>query len=208
MSQVFLICAVIGGTWMVCQFVMTLLGVGGEHDGSLDASHSDAAADSSGAADGNGDASGHDHSSALWFFKIVTIRTLTAAIAFFGLTGLGVQSSGGTPWQALSGGVVAGLIAMWSVHWLMQQMTRFDADGTVKLNSLVGQAATVYLKVPGGQSAAGKVHVAVPQGTLELNAWTCGPEIPTGTTVRITSMVGEESVEVAPLHAAEELQHV
>lgn len=207
MSQVFLICAVIGGTWMVCQFVMTLMGFGGDHDGALDASHSDASAGPHGAADNNGDSGGHDHGSALWFFKIVTIRTLTAAIAFFGLAGLGVQSSGGSPLQALSGGVVAGVAAMWAVHWLMQQMTRFDEDGTVNLDSLVGLTGTVYLKIPGGQTAAGKVHVTAPQGTLELNAWTSGPEIPTGATVRVTAMIGQEAVEVAPFHVAEELQH-
>lgn len=208
MSHVFLVCAIVGGTWLICQFVMTLMGFGVDHDVSLDASHADV---SGGPAVGEGDAGtadGHDHSSALWFFKIVTIRTLTAAVAFFGLAGMGVQSSGGSPLQALSGGVVAGLAAMWSVHWLMQQMTRFDADGTVRLNDLVGLTGTVYLKIPGGQSAAGKVHIAAPQGTLELNAWTLGPEIPTGTTVRISAMIGEEAVEVSPLNVAEELQHV
>lgn len=207
MSQVFLVCAVIGGTWMLCQFAMTLMGFGGDHDGASEISHAGASSGNDGSAGADDAADGHDHSDSLWFFKIVTIRTLTAAIAFFGLAGLGVQSSGGSPLQALSGGVVAGVAAMWVVHWLMQQMTRFDEDGTVHLDRLVGLTGTVYLKIPGGQSAAGKVHVTAPQGTVELSAWTSGPEIPTGSTVRVTAMIGHEAVEVAPFNVAEELQH-
>src|SRR5260370_39010779 len=87
MDPAYLLCALVGGTLVICQFLLTLLGLGGHHDagGDHDISGHDA---------GGHDAAGHDtdhdqhvHSSAAsWFLSVLTFRTLTAGGAFFGLT--------------------------------------------------------------------------------------------------------------------------
>src|SRR5258706_16286041 len=84
MDTAYLICALVGGTLVACQFLLTLLGLGGHHDagGDHDISGHDA---------GGHDAAGHDtdhdqhvHSSAAsWFLSVLTFRTLTAGGAFF-----------------------------------------------------------------------------------------------------------------------------
>src|SRR5260370_31014759 len=88
MDPAYLLCALVGGTLVICQFLLTLLGLGGHHDagGDHDISGHDA---------GGHDASGHDtdhdqhvHSSAAsWFLSVLTFRTLTAGVAFFCLPG-------------------------------------------------------------------------------------------------------------------------
>src|SRR6186997_2035131 len=101
MATFFLLCAVVGGTILICQFVLTLVGLGGEHgfDVGHDVGH-DFAGDSghaaSGAHAGGDDGSGHDaahqHGSS-WIFAAISFRTLVAAIAFFGLIGSAAQQA-------------------------------------------------------------------------------------------------------------------
>ena len=64
MALLFLVCAVVGGTILICQFVLTLVGLGGEHgiDFSHDVAHDfvgDAGHDAAGG-DAHG-AGGEDH---------------------------------------------------------------------------------------------------------------------------------------------------
>ena len=83
MALLFLVCAVVGGTILICQFVLTLVGLGGEHgvDFSHDVAH-DFAADSGHAAgsdgasgdDGSGHDAGHQHGSS-WLFAAISFRT-------------------------------------------------------------------------------------------------------------------------------------
>ena len=109
LDTLFLIAAIIGGTVMICQFLLTLMGM--DHDGS-DLGHGDV-----GYGDvGDGDFSGHvdapgdfhadgdlstdhhtplahaadadyQHPDSTWLFGILSFRTLIAAAAFFGVAG-------------------------------------------------------------------------------------------------------------------------
>lgn len=193
------ICAIFGGTLLIGQFILTLAGLGGDHE------FSDGGGDTIDGELGGGDfdhaGEGHlaGHSSTIGLFKVLTFRALTAAITFFGLAALAMNSAGGKPLETLFVGVAVGIAAMFAVHWLMRQITRLKADGTVNITDAVGEQAQVYLRIPGSQSGAGKVLVALRQGTLELAAWTRGLEIPTGSTVQITHLVGTDAVEVIPV---------
>src|SRR6188768_3215085 len=78
MTPFFVLCAVIGGTILVCQFVLTLVGFGHDvgdmaHDVSVDM-HTDALADAHGGGDGHGNESGHHGSS--WLFGVISFRTI------------------------------------------------------------------------------------------------------------------------------------
>src|ERR1035438_1680172 len=94
METAYLVCATIGGTLIVCQFLMTILGLGGHHDvGGHDAGGDAGGHDMVGHETGGHDASGHHEASQQsepnWFFSQLTFRTLTAAFAFFGLAPVG-----------------------------------------------------------------------------------------------------------------------
>ena len=84
MDTLFFWCALIGGTVLVCQCVMTLIGLGDGHP-DFDASgavHLDVDAGLAGDA-GHGDSTGHagGHDST-WFFGILTFRTLVVFSQF------------------------------------------------------------------------------------------------------------------------------
>ena len=207
LSGFFLICAVVGGTVLICQFVLTLVGLGGDH--SFDASH-DVSTEFSGdvghdvhvggahGAEGAGhDAHGHHGSS--WLFGIVSFRTLVAAATFFGLAGLAAQSAELKLGPQLLVAVVAGGAAMYGVHWIVQAMGRLSEDGTQKIRHAIGQEGTVYIPIAPAKAQAGKVQIRLQNRLVEYEAVTSSAQrLATGTKIRVVGIAGT-ALEVEPL---------
>jgi hypothetical protein len=212
MATVYGICAVLGGTVLLCQFVMALIGLSGDHDlsnvdGDMDFDAHGGASHGHSGHHGQSTQDGHHHGST-WFFGVITFRTVVAALAFFGLTGLAARSSGVGGSQTLLVALAAGVGAMFVVHWLMQQMSRLHADCTVRIDAAVGATGTVYLKVPGHNRGAGKVQLNLRNRTVEIEAMTAGDEIPTGAQVVVLGVAGPDLVEVGRAPAPSEVSHV
>src|SRR5690349_11629240 len=142
MTLFFLLCAVGGGTLLICQFVLTLVGLGGHdvdfshdvpHDFSGDAGHADGA---HGADSADHDSHGQHGSS--WLFGVISFRTLVAAATFFGLAGLAAKSAALNlgPQLLLAG--AAGVGAMYGVHWIVRSMGRLTEDATIRVKNALG----------------------------------------------------------------------
>ena len=198
MSTIFILCALGGGTVLVIQFVLTLVGLG-DHGYDL----ADDVPDSVGidGADfhdvGTSDVHHADHGSN-WFFGIISFRTVTAAAAFFGLSGMAARSGGlGIAAQLLIA-IVCGGTAMVAVHRLMQTFYRLGQSGTLRISNTVGKTATVYIPIPGGNAGQGKVQVKV-QGRLEeFPAVTSAEKLATGAKVVVVGVVSSNTLEVEP----------
>jgi membrane protein implicated in regulation of membrane protease activity len=210
MPLLFMICAVIGGTILICQFVLTLIGLGGDHgvDFSHDVAHDfagggghDAGGGDAQAADDGGHDAGHQHGSS-WIFAVLSFRTLVAAITFFGLIGLAAQSMGQSVGVQLLLAVAAGIGAMYGVHWLMRTIARLGEDATLRVKSALGQEGTVYVPIAASRSQAGKIQLKVQNRLVEYEAVTSSPErLATGTKVRVVGLAGS-TLEVEPIKAA------
>jgi membrane protein implicated in regulation of membrane protease activity len=208
MTTIFLFCALVGGTIMLCQFVLTLLGLGG-HD-MVDAGHGGVdLADDAGAAHGTADhgpgtveAQGEDHAhqhSSTWLFGVITFRTLVAAFTFFGLAGMAARSAELSLVNQLLIGLACGIGAMYLVHWLMSLMYGLSEDNTVRINRAVGREGTVYLPVPAGRTGPGKIQLRLQGRMMEYEAVTAAPaNLPTGARVVVVGVVGGHVLEVAP----------
>jgi hypothetical protein len=212
METVYLVCAVIGGTMIVCQFLVTLLGFGGHHDmGGHDIAGHDAGGHDMGAHDAANDSSA-DHeaghgSASNWFFSMLTFRTLTAAFAFFGLAGLASIRFQMEPMQGLAIALGAGAAALMVVAWLMRFMFQLNVDGTIRIDRAVGAPGTVYLSIPAAKSGFGKVHVSQLSRTVEYKAITSRDELPTGAKIIVVGIVSADTVEVAPVGHSERTSH-
>jgi hypothetical protein len=198
MEQVYLFCAIAGGTVFICQFLLGMLGLGGDHDHSGDASGHDAGGD---AHDHPGDGHGHGvgHDGALsWFLGMLSIRTVTAGVTFFGLGGL-AATGGRLPAPAtVAIASVAGFAALYLVAWTMKLLGKLRADGTVHIEHAVGLPGTVYLTIPANKQGAGKVTLNLQNRTMEYQALTASGPIPTGASVVVVGVLGPDTVEVAP----------
>ncbi|MEN6405036.1 MAG: hypothetical protein ABFC77_01050, partial [Thermoguttaceae bacterium] len=120
MTMLFLVSAALGGTVLVLQFLMTLIGIGGhalDVDVPQDIGH-DFGGDFHG--DHPGGAEHAPEHNTLGLFKILSFRTIVAALAFFGLAGLTAQSTDASTPMQLSVATAAGLAAMVGVYWIMR----------------------------------------------------------------------------------------
>ncbi len=198
METAFLVCAIVGGTLIACQFLLTLFGIGGDHD----------AADHGGHDMGGHDAGAHDHShgeadhGASWFFSMLTIRTVSAAAAFFGLTGLAAHHAGLEPTPTIAMAIGAGAGAFFLVGWLMRFLHKLNIDGTIQIERAVGCRGNVYLSIPAAKAGLGKVHVNVVNRMLEYQALTAQDALTAGTPIVVVGIVGPDTVEVAAATSA------
>ncbi len=205
MLMVYAICAAIGGTILICQFVMTLVGLGHGHgdlgggDVHFDVGHDASVGDAHAGHDAHGHDGQADHVGSNWLFGVITFRTVVAALAFFGLAGLAGAQVEWPPARTLLVAVASGAAAMFVVHWTLQGLHRLQADGTVRIDSAVGRTGSVYLRVPGNRAGAGKVTISVQGRSMEFQAMTSQAAIPTGNRVVVTGVLDRETVEVEPV---------
>jgi len=188
MHTVFLICAAVAGTVFLFQFVMLLIGVGAE-GADFDVDVPDDAPDVD---------AGHGSS---LIFEVLSLRTIVAAVLFFGLGGLITLSAGQPDWLAILAGIFAGAGAMYGVHFAMTALYRLRQDGGLRVRRAVGRGATVYVPIPANRAGAGKIQIRMQGRLAELTAVTkCDRDLPTGTGVKVTGVVNGSTVEVEPVH--------
>lgn len=210
MELMFIICAALGGTVMVAQFILSLAGVGihdgidgggfdhdaggDESSGNLDAEH--AVLDPAGGHAGH-DHADHDHAhGSTWFFGVITFRAVIAAITFFGLAGMAATRFEFEVPQPFLIALASGAAALYGVHFLMLSLHKLKADGTQRIERAIGGEGVVYLSIPAHGAGPGKIHLTLQNRLVELAATTAGERLPTGTRVVVVGIHGSDEVQV------------
>ncbi|HWA97572.1 MAG TPA: hypothetical protein VG713_03745 [Pirellulales bacterium] len=213
MTLLYTICAIMGGTVLVCQFVLSIIGLGHAddvddgsnafgHDVGHDAVHDQGVDHAHDQSHEPRASSVQVHRGPNWFFGVVSFRTVMSALTFFGLTGRTLDARGESAGITLLIAVCAGVAAMYLVHWMMRSLALLRADGTVRIERSVGAIGTVYVRIPARKSGPGKVHLTLQSQTVEVDALTEHEALATGSKVVVTRIVGSDTVEVAPAERA------
>jgi len=177
LTAVYSLCALFGGTLLLLQFLLMLLGFGGVDESDF------------------GDAA--DHASPTDIFKIISLRTVVAGIAFFGLGGLAGLTGGFQAPASVAIAVASGLVAIYAVYYLYWSAARLKEDGSLSAETLVGCTGSVYVRIPAAKAGAGKVLVCQQGRTAEYEAITAGDELKASTPIVIVGIVSSTTVEVA-----------
>lgn len=185
---IYLVLGAVGGGILLLQVLMQVFGLSGEGD--FDGGH-DVPHDVDGSAHGAG---AHDGS---WFFGVLSFKALVAFAGLFGLTGLSLYDAGWTPAARIGTAFAVGLGGMVLVSLLMRSLRRLTVSGSLDVTNAIGLQGSVYLRVPGRSQGPGKVTVEVQGRSMQLEAVTDGPEIPTGARVTVVSVLDGDTVKVA-----------
>ena len=175
---VYFICAIFGGTLILCQMCLMMFGFGGADEGS-----------------DFGDSV--DHASPTDLFKVLSFRTLTAGIAFFGLGGLAGLTGKASPPVSVLIAIASGLAATYAVYYLYLSAARMKTDGSLSNETLVGSSGSVYVRIPPAKTGIGKVLICQQERTVEYEAITAGEELKTSTPIIVVGIVSSTTVEVA-----------
>jgi hypothetical protein len=210
MDTAFTITALVGGTVLAFQFVLILMGLGDDGGGAVSADHGMSFDhDVSGAMHGDvsgGDAIGHHdvtgtdsgHGSFHWFYEVISLRTISAGLTFFGITGKTMLAYGHGTWASFGWATLAGIAAIYGVYWLFRQVFRLQHAGNENIRNAVGLDATVYVPIPGKRAGAGKVSFRLQNRLVEYLAVTEDDErLRTGENVVIVGIVSSDTVRVA-----------
>lgn len=171
MTSFFLSCLLLGGGILAIQFVLGAMGAA-DHDFEV-------------------------HHEAAEGLDLLSVRALSAALAFFGLVGLSLSRAGTTPWITVPAAVFTGLGAAVGVAALMRNLRRLEVDKSFDIQRAVGLPARVHLGVPGKREGAGKVHLTVHDRLMELDAVTSEDAIPAGTNVLVIDAITSDTVLVS-----------
>jgi membrane protein implicated in regulation of membrane protease activity len=214
MDTIFLVAAIVGGTILVCQFALSLFGLG--HDGAdfahhmggefhgdvhvggdfhgdahLGGPHADHAAGT------HTDSDQQQHTDSSHLFAMVSFRTLVAAATFFGLSGKAALSAGYAPSTAFILATIVGLFAMYGMYRLMRLIAGLSSSGNERIGNAVGRQATVYIPIPATRKGAGKVQLSMQNRIVEYQAVTDDAELlKTGQTVEVVNVIGTDTVQV------------
>lgn len=191
LDQLFLFMALLGGGVLVVQLGMMLLGLGGEgfeFDADLDVD-----AD---LPDGHSNQGGHHGAQyGAWFWEVLSIRTLSAFGAAFGIVGMASRSYGQSPIAAGTYATLAGLAAMYGVWWLFKQIFRLESSGNEDIENALDLPAKVYIPIPSQNRGMGKVTLTMQNRTVEYRAITDeASDLKTGEHVTVSSVVSPDTV--------------
>ena len=178
--KVYIACAVAGGAVLIGQTGLNLFGLGdgADVDADMDVDDMDAGGDG---------------------LSFLSIRTLASFLTFFGLVGWGGTNSGWPTWVTILVAFAAGASVMIFVAWVLRFFHKMASTGNLDPKTAVGSTARVYLKIPGERSGKGKVTVQVQGRSLEFEAVTAGPELPTGAACKIVAMRDAATFDVQAL---------
>jgi hypothetical protein len=205
LTTVFLICAVVGGTVLVLQFVMMLIGLGGEAldidvGGDVgDAFDADFDADVGADVDHGGHTTADHHVGSSWLFGVISFRTVVAALAFFGLGGMLADAAGWEQPGQLVVGALAGIAAMYAVYFMVISLGKLKAEGTPRVERTVGRHGTVYTSIPAEDSGTGKIQLNLQNRTMEYLALTSGHALSPGVKIVVTDVITSNTVQVEPV---------
>jgi len=180
LTKAYIACAVAGGTVLIGQTGLNLFGLGGDTDVDPDVDVD--------VVDGDGHG-----------LNFLSIRALASFLTFFGLVGWGGTASHWGTAPTVLAAFGSGASVMLLVAWIMRFFQRMGSEGNVDLNNAVGATAIVYLRIPAKGEGKGKITLAVQGRSVELEATSVGPAIPTGGSCRVKRLITEETVEVEPL---------
>ena len=215
MEQFYQLCAVVGGTIFVGQFVLSVVGLGGDHDLS-------------------GDTGGR--SFRRW--RSPGRRSMMRRAA--GTCRVEIQAT----MRRQCGSSASSAFARWwrrspfldwrewpptprerirPVRWSSRSSRRIlrsmSSPGSCgqphaaarrdgRIANAIGKTAEVYLTIPAHRAGKGKITVTVQNRTMEYEAETEFDALPTGSSVQIVAVVGDDAVAVIPASEPARTSHV
>ncbi|GAA5220430.1 NfeD family protein [Membranihabitans marinus] len=177
-GQFFWALAIVSSIVFILVFVISLLGMDADTDLEIDTD----------GIDGDFD------------FPIFGVKSITAFLTFFSWTGVMMLDAGKSVAQLMPFSIGAGLVAMFTVVFLVRQFNKFTESGTADFLDLIFEKGDVYLTIPPDKKGKGKIHITLNDSLKEINAITEGPEIKSGEKVRILEIMKDNTLLVEKIN--------
>ena len=195
-------CAIAASIVFIIQNALMLMGLG-DMDSDVDADvstdfdvHTDFDGDASGAdADISSGHTGHEGTlGQAGIFSLFTLRNFINFFLGFGWGGISFAPVIQSKSLLVLVSFLCGLLFVAVFVVMLRAMLKLEKSGNFHIKDCVGQTASVYLRIPAAHQGSGKIQISINGSVYELNAFTDGDFLPTGTRVRVISVIDSGSL--------------
>ena len=125
---------------------------------------------------------------------LFSVRGIVSMLCIMGWSGVALLETALPTSLSVLIAFALGVAALFGMALLMKAVYRLQSSGNIDLGNAIGKVGQVYLPIPAGGTAPGKVNVTIQEKLTECEAITVGDTtLATGSYVRITA-VGEGGV--------------
>ncbi len=131
-------------------------------------------------------------------FALISFRTIISFLVFFSWTSGILLNQGWNFKLALVIGALCGLISMFMVAYLLYKMIQMEESGNINLEQIIGSTGEVYIPIPEGAKAPGRVTIVVDDKNMEMDA-VSEDSVRTGEKVRIDQILKNNMLKVSKI---------
>ncbi len=121
--------------------------------------------------------------------SLFSMRSLVNFFVGFGWAGVSFYNAFSAKILVFIVAIGVGLLFGYMFFFLRKKLMTFESNGAVNINEAVGKEADVYLRIPAGGTAAGKVQISLRGSVFEYPAVTHDEEIPTGARIKVVEVL-------------------
>ena len=183
----------------IIQTIMTFIGASDAGDFDLDTGtdgldgHMDSAGDAADAAEGAHLGSG---------MPLLTFRNMVNFFLGFGWTSVLLHQKIGSTSLLMIVSIIVGIALVFLVMYIFKWLASMQQSGNINVyKAAVDCQGKVYLTIPGERSGTGKVQITINNSVREYSALTDGPELKTGTDIKVVDVVSSDTLLVEELNS-------
>ena len=183
----------------IIQTIMTFIGAGDAGDFDLDTGTdgldgpADAPGDLGDAAEGAHLGSG---------MPLLTIRNTVNFFLGFGWTAVLMHDKIGSTSLLMIVSIIVGIALVFLVMYIFKWLAGMQQSGNINVyKAAVDCQGKVYLTIPGERAGTGKVQITINNSVREYAALTDGPELRTGTDIKVVDVVSADTLLVEELNS-------
>ena len=189
----------------IIQTIMTFIGASDSGDFDLDTDtdgldgHMDSAGDVTAAGDATDAAEGAHLGSGM---PLLTFRNMVNFFLGFGWTSVLLHEKIGSTSLLMIVSIIVGIALVFLVMYIFKWLASMQQSGNINVyKAAVDCQGKVYLTIPGERSGTGKVQITINNSVREYAALTDGPELKTGTDIKVVDVVSSDTLLVEELNS-------
>jgi uncharacterized membrane protein len=189
----------------IIQTIMTFIGASDAGDFDLDTGtdgldgHMDSAGDVTAAGDATDAAEGAHLGSGM---PLLTFRNMVNFFLGFGWTSVLLHEKIGSTSLLMIVSIIVGIALVFLVMYIFKWLASMQQSGNINVyKAAVDCQGKVYLTIPGERAGTGKVQITINNSVREYSALTDGPELKTGTDIKVVDVVSSDTLLVEELNS-------
>ncbi|MCR3922530.1 MAG: hypothetical protein NUK65_08450 [Firmicutes bacterium] len=127
-------------------------------------------------------------------FRLFTLHNFIIFFTGFGWAGIFALRRNFGQFLSVLFASVVGILLMLTVAAIFYFLNKLDVSGNTNINNAVNSNGRVYIPIPAHKSGSGQIQITIQGSLREVHAVTEGKALPTGTSIKVISVVDHDTL--------------